>query len=141
MMTLAPYIGSVEKRFRRWAEIPGVARLARMAAYFAAGFCFSAAALGSRFQPLALGLCCACAGWAGFFAGMGGCLGYLLLWGSPGWQGIAWLMTGLSCVVLFGDQRVSRQTPLFMPAVAGLITAVWGLVFQVAMDDRTPVAM
>ena len=141
MTTLAPYVRSLRKKFGTWAVEPGVYSALRMAGCLLAGFGAAAASLGSSFLPLALGLCCACTGWSAFFAAIGGCAGYLLLWGSPGWQGVLWLLSGLGAVAFLSPQRIFRQTPLLMPAVAAFLTAAWGLAFQMLFGDRAPVVI
>ena len=137
--SLAPYARQVRKSLGTWLLQSRVRLWLRIGGYLLAGYCLSAAALGSRFLPLALGLCCALTGWGACLVAIGGCAGYLLLWGGPGWQGVAWLLSGLAVVVFAGDRRVFRQTELLMPAVAALITAAWGLAFQTWLADSTAV--
>ena len=141
MITLDPMLRRVQQTLRRWALDPRIHIGARMAMYLLAGFVFSAGSLAQHFQPLALGLCCACTGWAAFLAAVGGCMGYLLLWGTAGWQGVVWLLTGLVVVLTVGQQRICRQTPLLMPAITAFMVSVWGVVFQTWVGDTTPVAM
>lgn len=137
--SLAPYARQVRKSLGNWLLQPRVRLGLRIAGYVLLGLCSAAAALGSRFMPLTLGLCCALTGWGSFLVAVGGCAGYLLLWGSPGWQGVAWLLSGLVVAVFAGQRRIFRQTELLYPAVATLITAGWGLVFQNWLGDQTPV--
>ena len=139
--TLTPYVRSMGKGLRQWLLDPRVHMAARAGSCFLLGFAAAAASLASYFQPLALGLCCALTGWAALLAAIGGCAGYLLLWGGPGWQGVAWLLSALMTVTFFADRRLVRQTPVLLPAVAGLITAAWGVVFQTFMADTTPVVV
>lgn len=137
--TLTPYVRSVRKTVMGWLLDPRVHLGLRACGYFLLGFIASAASLASYFQPLGLGLCCALTGWGALLSAMGSCAGYLLLWGGSGWQGVAWVLSGLLVVTFFGHQRLVRQTPLLLPAVAGLITAAWGVVFQSFMQDAAPV--
>ena len=139
--TLLPYIHTARKNLKQWAVDPRAHLLLRSGIYILLGFISGGGALASYFQPLALGLCCAMSGWGSFLVTIGGCAGYLLLWGGPGWQGVAWLLTGLLTVTFFGDTRMFRQTPILMPAVAGLIVAAWGVIFQTFFADTTPVVM
>ena len=141
MHTLSPYVRSVRKTVRQWALDPRVHLGLRAGTYFLLGFVSSAAALASWFQPLGLALCCALSGWGAFLAAMGSCAGYLLLWGGPGWQGVAWVLSGLLAVVFTAGSRAIRQTPALMPAVAALITAAWGVVFQTFLQDAAPILM
>ena len=63
--------------------------------WFSGSFCMAAASLERSFQPLALGLVCACpGGWRAVAAAVGGGLGYLWFWGSGGWQGVFWMGRG-----------------------------------------------
>lgn len=138
---IVPYVRSARSFVQRWLPDPRVSLLLRCGLWLLLGFTAAAASLASYFQPLALGLCCALTGWSAFLAAIGGCAGYLLLYGGPGWQGVAWLLSGLVWVCLFSDRPVLRHTPILSAAVAGLITAAWGVVFQLFMDDTTPVMM
>lgn len=113
----------------------------RMAAYFLAGFGFSAAGLCHLPQPLVLGLICACSGWPALLVAAGGSLGYFLFWGSAGGQGIAWALTGLIASHTTRRWRLNRQTPLLLPALAGLTVSALGVVFQAWLGDQTPVIL
>lgn len=95
------------------------------------GFLFSAASLARSPLPLAMGLMCACTGWAAVFAGIGGAVGYLLFWGTAGQPAVAWLAAGLLFALILGDRRLTQTAPLLLPAIAGLIVAVCGVLFQV----------
>ena len=136
---LSPYVNGVEKTCRQWACDGRVQLWLRGIGYVVMGLVAAGGALGSRFQTLGLALCCAMTGWSAFFCGLGSCFGYIWLWGSAGWQGVLWVLTGFFVVTLAGNSRMVRQTPLFMPAVAALIAAVWGVVFQSVYADATPV--
>jgi len=137
--SLTPYARQVRKTLGSWLLQPRVRLGLRVAVLLLAGWCSAAAALGNRFLPLTVGLCCAVTGWEAVLVTLGGCAGYLMLWGSPGWQAVAWLLSALAVVTVAGDRRIFRQTQLLYPAVAVLITAGWGLVFQNWLADTTPV--
>ena len=139
--SFAPFARQARKTLVGWLLQPQVRFYLRLAGYVLAGFGASAAAVAGRFQPVALGLCCALSGWGAVLAAAGGCAGYLLLWGGPGWQGVCWLLTGLAVAALAGEKRMLRQTELLLPAAAMLITAAWGLAFQTGLGDRTPVGL
>ena len=141
MISIQSYVHRGRHTLRRWAVDPKIHTMTRIAAHILAGFCLSAASLGHTALPLAMGLVCACTGWPAVFAAMGGCLGYAVFWGSAGYQGIAWIGAGLLTAVVLGDSRVSRNTPLLLPATAGLITAAAGVIFQMLLQDTTPVSM
>ena len=95
----------------------------RIAARLLSGFLLSAASLGGHPQPFALGLVCAGYGWSATLMALGGCLGYLLFWGSAGYPGVLWMVAGLGLSWLPG----SRQG-LLLPLGASLIVAVTGLI-------------
>ena len=105
------------------------------------GFALSAAALEHRFLPLPLGLVCACSGWPAVFSAVGGALGYLVFWGSTGYQGLVWLALGLLCSLLLSPRRLEDSAPLLLPATGALICAATGLIFQTWAADSTPVLL
>jgi hypothetical protein len=112
----------------------------RAAAYFFAGFGLSAASLRDSLLPLSMGLVCACSGWSAVLVAAGGGLGYIVFWGAAGQQGVLWVLAALLVAVLLGDRRISIQTPLLLPALAGLIVSACGVVFQTWLSDTTPVS-
>lgn len=139
MISMEAYVRQGRHILRRLSLDPRVHALTRAAIHMLAGFGLSAASLGNRAMPIALGLVCACTGWSAALTAAGGCLGYLLFWGGAGNQGIAWMALGLASAVLMGDKPVSRKTPLLMPAIAGLIVSAAGVLFQFWFQDTTPV--
>lgn len=141
MMALDAYVRRGRRSLKKWALDPRVYLGVRMGIYVLAGFFSGAAGLRNYMQPLALGLLCACTGWSAVLAALGGCLGYLVFWGSAGWQGVAWLTAGLGAVLVVQSLRLTRQTPLLLPALAGFIVSALGVVFQAFFADRTPVLL
>ena len=141
MVTLGIYVRRWQRTLRRWMLDPRFHTLAQAAGYILSGLLLSAASLGNRPQPLTLGLICTVSGWPAVLVAVGGIGGYLLFWGSAGAQGAAWVCAGLAAAVLLGGRQFLRDTPLLMPALAGLITAGAGLAFQVWFQDTTPIAM
>lgn len=139
MISIGSYVRKGRHILRRLALDPRVHILTRAAVHMLAGFGLSAASLGNRAMPLALGLVCACSGWSAALAAAGGCLGYLLFWGHAGYQGVFWMAAGMAAAIFAGDKPVVRKTPLLMPALAGLIVSAGGVVFQVWLQDTTPV--
>lgn len=125
---------------RRWAVDPRAHILVRGGGYFAAGFALSAASLGQTLLPLALSLVCACSGWSAVLAALGGAAGYRVFWGGGG-QTLMWLGAGLCVALLLGNRRISRDTPLLLPVVAGLVTASGGVVFQVLGQEHSSVPL
>ena len=116
---------------------PRVQLYGRGAAYALAGLGLSAAALYQRPMPVAMALVCGCSGTAAILAAIGSVLGYLLFWGSAGQQCIVWVVLTLGMVLAVGDYR--RQTPVLLPALAGLIVSGCGVFFQLWMGISAPV--
>lgn len=140
MVAIQSYLRRGRHRLRRWAVDPRVHILLRGGGYFAAGFVFSAAGLGQGMLPLALALVCACGGWSAVLSALGSVLGYRLFWDAGG-QVMVWLGAGLAVALLLGDRRISRDTPLLLPSIAGLIVASAGVLFQTLGMEDTPIAL
>lgn len=105
-----------------------------------AGFLLSAGALGRDFQPLTLGLLCAAPpGWTAVLIALGGAAGYLMFWGPPGLQGMAWLIFGLCAALGLGDRGIVKRQPALMPALAALIISGTGVIFLFRFGDDTPI--
>ena len=113
----------------------------RAVVYLLAGVCFSAASLANMPMTLAVGLVCACSGWSAVLTGLGAIVGYRLFWGSMGYIGVFCVGISLPVTLLLSDKRLSRRTPLLLPALAATITAGAGVLFQVAFGDMTPVPL
>jgi len=126
MLSLQSYVNQSRHTLRRWSLDPRIKARVRAGAWVAAGFCLSAASLGHTALPLAMGLVCALGGWSAVLACIGGCVGYGVFWGSAGTQGLLWLLLGL-CTTVF---PLKSYGPGLLPAVAGVVTALSGLVFQ-----------
>ena len=108
--------------------------------WFLGGWCMAAASLERSFQPLALGLLCACrGGWNAALAACGGSLGYLWFWGAGGWQGVFWMGAGLAVSLLLGDRDISRRQSLMLPACATVIAAAGGVLFLYRFGQQPPV--
>ena len=141
MISFQSYVRRGRHVLRRWAVDPRIHTLSRAAAHTLAGFCLSAASLGHTAMPLVLGLVCACSGWSAVLTAVGGCVGYLVFWGSAGQQAMIWLAAGLPAVLLLFDRRLTRETPLLLPAAAALIVAAAGVIFQTLELESTPIAL
>ncbi len=141
MLSIQSYVHRSRHVLRRWAVDPRVHTAVRATGHFAAGLCLSAASLGNQMLPLSLGFVCSCSGWSAVLAALGSSVGYRIFWGEAGQQGLIWLILGLVVALALGNKRLSRETPLLMPAVAGLIPAAVGLAFQLLLQDTTPVAI
>lgn len=139
MISLQSYVRRGKHKLRDLALDPRLHLYARAAAHFFAGFGLSAASLNNGLLPLSMGLVCACSGWSAVLVAAGGSLGYLVFWGAAGQQGIVWILAGLTVALLLADQTVTAQTPLLLPALAGLIISASGVIFQTWFADATPV--
>lgn len=139
IVSLQSYVRRGEHLFRKWMRNPRYQNALRAVAYALAGFCFSAASMGNCCLPLAMAMVCGCRGWSTLYAAAGGALGYMVFWGSGGYIGVFWIVTGLAAVLLMGEHRLSRKSPLLLPAAVGFLIAASGLVFQVVLKDQTPV--
>ncbi|MBO5952687.1 MAG: SpoIIE family protein phosphatase [Oscillospiraceae bacterium] len=135
------YLRQWRHTLRRLRVDPRVHTAVRVCGYLLGGFLLSAASLGNRPQPLALGLVCASAGWPAALMAIGGSAGYLLFWSSAGLQGALWMSGGLLAALLVGHRQITKAAPLLLPAAAGLVVAVSGLAFQRVLGDTTPVTM
>lgn len=141
MISLQSYVRHGRHTLRKWMVDPRVHTVLRLVLQVAGGFFLSAASLGNVAQPLALGFLCASSGWPAVLAACGGMLGYAVFWGTAGFQGILWLSAGVFASLFFGDRRLSNQTPLLMPALAGFIVAATGVVAQIWLQDTTPIPL
>lgn len=140
MITIEGYVRRGKTALRQWAVNPRVHSAARGAGFFAAGFCLSAASLGQGLLPLPLCLVCACGGWPAVLAALGGVAGYRLFWGAAE-QALVWLLAGLCVALVLGQRRISRDTPLLLPAVSSLIVASCGVLFQALRMEDSPIAL
>lgn len=139
MVTLGIHIRRWQRTLRRWMMNPHFHTLAQTAAYILSGFLLSAASLGNVAQPLTLGLLCAVSGWPAVLISAGGMAGYMVFWSSAGTQGVLWLCLGLVAAVMLGGRSFLRTMPILMPALAGVITAVSGVIFQLMFQEAAPI--
>lgn len=105
------------------------------------GFLLSAASLGNVPLPLVMALICTQTGWKAVRMALGGVAGHLVFWGQPGLQGAVWTLLGLGTALTLGHRQLVRETPLLLPAVGSLITALTGLGFQFFFRDTTPLGL
>ncbi len=139
MISLQSYVHRGKKRLKELILDPTVHICLRAAAYFFAGFGLSAASLFHIAMPLAMGLVFACSGWSAVLTAVGGGLGYLVFWGTAGQQGVLWCLCALPVVLLLPHRRAVLETPVLLPAVAGLVVSASGVVFQTWLGDATPI--
>lgn len=137
----------MEFRLRRWKQqlqktlrLPRVRQSLEIVASFLAGLCLSAASLDNCLQPLPLAVLCAgLPGWLPLPFALGGSLGYGYFWGEAGLQGLVWIAAGLPVCMGLG-QRIRKIRPL-LAALAGLVVAVSGLIFQLWQGELITVSM
>lgn len=111
-----------------------------LAGWFGGGFALAAASVDRSFQPLALGLVCACrGGWPAVAAALGGAAGYLWFWGLGSVQALFWLGLGLAVSLSLGDAGISSRQKLMLPACAAVIVAGGGVLFLIRWGDDTPI--
>ena len=113
--------------------------LAKTAVHFGCGFVLSAASLAQRCQPFAMGLLCAVTGTQALITALGAGIGYLLFWGSAGYQGLLWLGLALPVALILGPRQIVHESVLLMSSIAALIVSASGLFFQLFLQDTTPV--
>ena len=101
----------------------------------------SAASLARHCQPLAVGLLCAFTGWKAVCLALGAAVGYLLFWGSAGYQGMLWLGLALPVALVLGRRQIVHESVYLMSAVGALIVSASGLLFQLFLEDGTPVSV
>ena len=129
LTTMETCLRRSQRMVRKMALDPGVQRSAKAAAWAGSGFFLSAASLSGGFQPLALGLITAAAGWRALAAALGAAAGYRLFWGSDGILGSIWAAVGCILALILGKEERTKDLPLLMPALAAVVTAVSGLGF------------
>ena len=140
MVSIQSYVRRGRRIFRQLAGNARLMGILQGAVYLAAGFLLSAASLGNSPQTFCLGLLCAApAGWSLLLLATGSAAGYMVFWGSAGFQGLAWVACGLMAAGLLGGRRINWRVPLLLPSLASLIAAGTGLAFQIFLNDLTSV--
>ena len=139
IISLQSYVRRGQHIFRRWMLNPRFHSIGQALLYVLAGFGLSAASIGNQCLPLAMALVCAGNGWSVMLTAMGGALGYLVFWGNAGYIGVFWILLGLAAVLLLGEHRLSRKTPLLLPAAVGVIIAASGVLFQLLFQQMAPI--
>ncbi len=129
-----------KRQLRKLMADPRVRQPVELLAAFLAGLCLSAASLDNCSQPICLAVLCAgLPGWLPLPFALGGCLGYWSFWGDAGLQGLVWIAAGLPVCVGLGQR--ARKLPPLLAALAGLIVAVSGLVFQLWQGEQIALGM
>ena len=139
MASMETYLRQGRRRLQRWALEPRVQTLGKILAYGGSGFLLSAASLNGFPQPIAMGLICGGIGWQAVCMCLGSVLGCGVFWGMAGLQAMVWSLTGGLMALLMGNREEIKTRPLLLPALAGVMVAVTGLVFLLGWQDDTPV--
>ena len=139
MMTISSYIRRGQHSLKTLALDPRVHNGSRAVTQVLSGLVLSAAGLGGAPQSIALGLICASAGMQALLVSIGSAVGYWLFWGNAGLQGQMWTVLGLLCAATLGDRRISREVPMLLPSLAGLIVSASGVLFQIWLGDNTSI--
>ena len=136
MMSLGTYVRRGQRFIRRWVSDPKLRTAAKGIGYTLCGFILSAASLGNAPQPLPLALLCSgLTLWPSALVALGSTIGYYVLWGAAGTQGIIWTVAGLVICFALGGQKINKVMPLLIPALAGLSVAATGLMFQLLQAE------
>lgn len=138
-MTISSYIRRGQHSLKALALDPRIHNGSRAVTQVLSGLVLSAAGLGGAPQSIALGLICASAGMQALLVSVGSAVGYWLFWGNAGLQGQMWTVLGLFCAATLGDRRISREVPLLLPSLAGLIVSGSGVLFQIWLGDDTSI--
>ena len=84
----------------------------------------AAASLARHCQPLAVGLVCAFTGWKAVCLALGAGAGYLLFWGSAGYQGLLWLGLALPVALVLGKRQIVHESVYLMSGAYDLAVFV-----------------
>ncbi len=139
MMVLSSMVRRWHRVLRRFLRQPELKLPAQMLGCFGLGLVFGAASLKNTPQPFALAVLCAgLPGWMPVPFALGSALSYRLFWGEAGMPGLFWAAAGLPVCVLLAEKCT---VPLLQPALAALIAAVTGMIFQLWLGESTPLAL
>ena len=141
MVTIETYARRWRAAVKKLAADPRMRILGSAAAHFSGGMLISAASLARQCQPLAMGLLCAFTGWRALVMALGACAGYLLFWGSAGYQGVMWITLALPVALILGRRQIVHDSVYLMSAIGALIVSASGLFFQIFLQDKTAVAV
>lgn len=141
MAAMETYVRRGRQYLTKLFMYPGVMTALRGLGYVLGGFFLAPAGLSNLPQPVAMGYVCGCHGGGAILAALGSAAGYLWFWGSAGYQGLVWVLGGLAISLLIGRKPLQNQTPLLLPAAAGLVVSAAGVFFQTWLRDSTPVGM
>ena len=137
---------TIETYARRWRSAakklvvdPRARGIGKGAAHFFGAFFLTAASLTHRCQPFAVGLLCASTGWPALWMALGAGVGYWVFWGAAGYQGLLWVAMALPVALILGRRQIVHESVFLMSSIVGLIISASGLLFQILLEDTTPV--
>ena len=114
--------------WRQFRSDPRLRMAIRALGYALGSLALSALSLGKEPQPIALGWICVLRGWRALAAALGASVGYRVIWGEAGNQGLVWSLGGCGLALLFGKRR--EAAGWLLPAVSALTVSLTGLIFQ-----------
>ena len=138
MVSMETYLLRGKRRIDQLAANPGARAAGKLVLYAGGSMLISGAPLWQQMQPFAAGLVSAANGiWAGA-AALGGVVGYRLVWGRTGLQGVVWIL-GAFILGMAARWTVPRErkTELLSIGTAALI-AISGLVFRLYFGESPP---
>ena len=141
MVTIETYARQWRCTVKKLVADRRVRTLAKSAAHFCCGFLLPAASLAQHCQPFAMGLLCAVTGVQALVLALGAAAGYLLFWGSAGYQGLLWIGLALPVALILGRRNIIHESAYLMSAISALIVSASGLFFQIFRQDQTPVGV
>ena len=136
LTTMESCLRFTRRKLHKWALDPRVQSGVKVAAWGGSGFFLSSLPLNGSFQPLAMGLICAAAGWQALVMALGAMTGYRIFWGSAGIQGMVWAAAAW-VLSLAGKQKTAESYPLLVPALTAVVTALSGLIFLLFRREGT----
>ena len=139
MVTIETYARRARSAAKKLVVDPRARGIGKSAAHFFGGFFLAAASLTHRCQPFAMGLLCASTGWPALWMALGAGAGYWAFWGAAGYQGLLWIALALPVALILGRRQIVHESVFLMSSIAGLIISASGLLFQILLEDTTPV--
>lgn len=137
-MMMETYLRRGQRSLERFALSPKVRTAAVVLGCSGSGLVLSAVGLGNLPQPVAMGLLCSASGWRAFLMMLGAVAGYPTFWGMAGNQGIVWAAAGGLLAILVNRRPESRDQPLMLPVIAGILTVVTDLGFRLILRENVP---
>ena len=132
------YLRRGQRTLERIALSPRVRTAAVVLGCSGSGLVLSAVGLGNLPQPVAMGLLCGASGWRVLLMALGAMVGYPTFWGMAGNQGIVWAAAGGLLAIMINRRPESRDQPLMLPVIAGILTVVTDLAFRLILQENTP---